>query len=613
MCGIFGYLNKKNRPAEPGPLEKAVAAMAHRGPDGTGRELLGAVGLAHRRLAIIDLSPAGAQPMSTPDGRLTIVYNGEVYNFGEHRRALIKAGVEFTSETDTEVILRLYEREGPACLTKLNGMFALAVHDKRDGSLFLARDRLGIKPLYYADGDERLVFGSEIRAMLRSGLVRPRLSKEGLNSYLALGAVQEPLTIIDGIRMLPPGHWALVQDGRMKVESFWQLPSGQETGPVRDRAELVGELGELLADAVRMRLLGDVPVGAFLSGGLDSTSIVSLMARAEGPAPRTVSVVFPQKELSEAPFSRLAARAYGTEHQEMDLTPGRIAELMPAALAAMDQPTNDGVNTYVVSRETRRAGLTVALSGLGGDELFGGYRTFRLAPALARLKPLLPGPLGSLAGGLTGLLLKKTDRALKLGRWFAGQGLEGNAYFHARELFGPRARAELCPLLEPADLVPPEPYRESLGGDLFNRVSVLEVSHYMRHMLLRDADVMSMAHGLEVRVPLLDHRVVELLLSLPGAFKARGRPPKPLLAEAVGDLPPEIVERTKMGFALPYGHWLRTTLRERVETALLADDGFYDPAAAGRLWSRFLAGKSHWARPWALYVLKDWSRRQGLV
>jgi asparagine synthase (glutamine-hydrolysing) len=623
MCGIAGSLIKKESGTIEAALGRMAIALSHRGPDDAGVQLIPvcdeaySLGFAHCRLSIIDLSPAGHQPMQDPDTGNWIVYNGEIYNFQDVRRELEEQGERFRSQTDTEVILKAYARYGLECLHRFRGMFAFGLWDVRRQRLFLARDRLGIKPLYYCQSPDRLLFASEVRALLASGLVSRQLALAGLDSYLTLGAVQDPLTMIEHVYALEAGHYGIWQDGEFIVHTYWKLPTqvNEEWGHW-PRRKIVDHLRELLEESIRLRLISDVPLGAFLSGGVDSSAITSLMTRALPMPLRTVSIVFPERKFSEGQYMCRIAQRFKTQHTEVVLTAKDMLEILPEALAAMDQPTFDGINTYIVSKHTRQAGLTVALSGIGGDELFGGYPGFLWAPRLERLREWMPGPVRSAVGTVVQQALRHNDRGRKLGRWFQNRDLDGGVYFLIRELFSPGDRRHLVPELngdagQPTRAV----LDESASLDAWNRVSVLELSHYMRNVLLRDADNMSMAHALEVRLPLLDHRLVEFMLSLAGNVKVTGNQPKSLLVEAIGDLPPEIVSRRKRGFILPFSRWLRDQLKDNVETVLLDASGtgalieVFDRTTVHDIWKRFLNGKGVWVRPWALYVVRQWCAR----
>lgn len=622
MCGIAGIWAADHGRALGQAVNRMTMAMYHRGPDDGGMETIetqsGCLVLGARRLAIQDLSKAGHQPMQDPETGNWLVFNGEVYNFRALREDLKAVGVRFRSGTDTEVLLGAYRLWGLEAIGRLRGMFAFALWDAHRQRLLLARDPVGVKPLYYAELDNGFAFASEVRALLASGLMPRRLSREGLLSYLALGAVQEPHTMVESVRALPSAHLGLRSNGQFELRQYWSLrqcfePNGRVA---KDVDGVAGEIRSTLASAVSLRLISDAPVGVFLSGGLDSSTITALAAQQSAQPIRTVSVVLEERAFSEESFIDLVTQRYGTQHTEIRLTHQGFAYLLPDAIAAMDQPTFDGVNTYVVSQQARKAGLTVVLSGIGGDELFGGYPSFGRAPGLKAMRQWIPSRLRRPLAALVRSAAGDTDRARKLSRWVRADGdLDGHGASLARELFGPTDRQRLAKEGSPAHLL--EEMNEELTGlDDFNSISYFELSHYLRNVLLRDTDVMGMAHSLELREPLLDQHLIELVASLPGPIKQSGPGPKPLLVRAMReDLPPQILHRTKMGFTFPFAEWLRRTLRHSVEETLL-DPGLgglvgqaLDSTAVKHVWQRFLAGSSSWVRPWSLYVLKQWAAR----
>lgn len=588
--------------------------MVHRGPDDGGYYLNSFIGLVHRRLSIIDLSPAGHQPMSNEEGTLWITYNGEVYNFPELRVELESKGYRFRSHTDTEVILHLYQELGEKCLERLNGIFAFAIWDAKRNKLFLARDRLGIKPLYYYVDNEKLVFASEVRAILESRIIPKKLSLSGLCSYLALGAVQDPLTMVDGIYALPAGHYGTCQDRVLKIKPYWKLPEGIDKDIARlSREEISGRIKELLLDSTRIQLISDVPLVVFLSGGIDSSTIVALTSQVSDIPIKTISIIFQEQKFSETPYMRMVANKFMTDHVEVLLTADDMLNELPEALAAMDQPTFDGINTYIVSKHTKASGLTVALSGLGGDELFAGYNSFKWAPILQKMKRLTPGLLGQAMGSFMNLFYGDSDRGIKLSRWFKGECPDGNAYLLVRELFTADDIQRLVPELNGNYHLPSDSLSGFSTSDPVDWVSRCELSYYMLNVLLRDTDVMSMAHGLEVRVPFLDHRLVEMVLSIPGKMKLDEKTPKSLLVSALdGLLPGELIYRKKQGFVLPFSVWVRGVLKKQIEDTLLKPNSggpmadILDHQSVYEIWNRFLTGRANWVRPWALYVLKSW-------
>jgi asparagine synthase (glutamine-hydrolysing) len=607
MCGIGGVV--VSSPAQLRPtVEHMLSHLRHRGPDDAGIHIdeSGVAALCAARLAIRDLSPRGHQPMAGPNGDV-IAFNGELYNADKLRRELRSAGRAFVGGADTEVALAAYERWGEDAWVRLRGMFAIAVWDSRAQTLVLVRDPLGVKPLYVSHDDGRLVFASELRALLRGRLRPPALSRDALCTFLATGAVEEPRAIVDGVRMLAPGAALRLKDDTVRESVFWSVESAFARRARASRADVVVELRERLEAAVRRQLVSDTPLGVFLSGGIDSSTLVGL-ASTVADTPRTVSVVFGEERYSEAPYIEAVRRRWSTVHHEVQVTADDFLARLPAALRAMDQPTVDGVNTFVVSELARRSGLTVALSGLGGDELFAGYELFRTGPRLERLRDRLP-QLPSRAAALGGrLAYGRSDRGRKLGGWLAGE--HSSAYVLQRELFDASTREALLGASPEAGA-----YRAPRALDV-NAISKLELTCYMRNMLLRDADVMSMSHGLEVRVPFLDQDVVELVAGVGSEHKVADGRHKALLVDAVADLLPDpIVNREKMGFTLPFEKWLRGTLRDEVRDRLLEPScggeigAALRPKAVAEVWKRFERGDTSWTRPWALYTAKVWGER----
>jgi asparagine synthase (glutamine-hydrolysing) len=632
MCGIFGVVSR-GAPLPADFLSKATQSLAHRGPDDAGTILLNAadqeIGFAHTRLSIIDLSPLGHQPMQDPVTGNWIIFNGEIYNFRELRKELEAAGVEFKSHSDTEVILAAYRVWGESCLTRLDGMFAFALWDAPRKRLLLARDPMGIKPLYYHQSERMFIFSSEVRTLLQTGLVPRKTDPTGVLSYLTFGSVYEPWTIVKGVRAVPPGHVLTIGNGSVSSREYWNALQS----PVRDGSEgkssdgskngTAVQLPVILRDAVLSHLVSDVPVGVFLSGGIDSSALVAVLSH-NGVRANTFSLVFEEEEFDEGRYSREIARRFGTEHHEIPISPQDTLASLPEALCAMDQPTIDGINTYLVSDKTRAAGVKVALTGLGADEMFAGYSNFRHVPrmeafskGLGRLPRLARRPLSASVALFTG----KGDRGRKLEELTAGLGSMLHPtfihpYFLVRTLFGAAERERLFQspdyggLQQSFDRGLQESVTESQFLDPINRVSYLESRWYMRNTLLRDSDFMSMAHGLELRVPFLDKALVEACFRIPGDKKLKGDSPKSLLLASLGvELPREIVNRPKRGFTLPFEHWLRCEMRPVVEDALLKsnwDQTSISASAVREVWNRFLAGETSWSRPWSLFVLQRW-------
>lgn len=629
MCGIAGIILNPDQelPDLAARLGAMAAAMRHRGPDDEGIYLAanGRSGLANRRLAIRDLSPAGHMPMGSDDETVWITYNGEIYNADELRPELETAGYRFRSHSDTEVILRGYEAWGTAVVPRLRGMFAFAIYDRRAGEpaarLLLARDHLGIKPLYYAQTAVAFIFASELKAMLASGLISREVDPAGLVGYLQLGSVPNPRTIYRAVQGLPPAsiiQFPLAQMRQPQPEPYWELPQDEDAGITP--ADAQEQIAALLAEAVRIRLVSDVPLGAFLSGGLDSSAVVALMRRATDGPIRTCSMIFAEAAYSEAPYARAMAGAVGAEHYERVVTAADLQSELPHILAAMDQPSVDGVNTYFVSQTARQAGLTVALSGLGGDELFGGYpNTFGEAPKVyqgLRAAQAIPGAAGLASWGIR--QFHRHNGWLRLADALQQPASLANAYLARRGLFAPsEVRALVRPELwqEASQTFDPIQHITNRAGapaQISNPksqmawVSRAELRTYTHHQLLRDTDVMSMAHSLEVREPLLDVRLVEKMLRLPAAIKQRPAPglngPKPLLTAVLGaQLPPIIrARRDKQGFTFPFAVWLQGALANEL---LHGAPGLLQPGAVEKLRADFANGRVHWSRLWAVMVL----------
>jgi len=625
-----------------------TAAMRHRGPDDEGY-LIGdarAPGLAlgMRRLSIIDL-PGGHQPIWNEARDVAAIFNGEIYNHRELRERLAMLGHRFATKADTEVLVHGWEEWGDELLSELRGMFAFALLDLRSRYatapiLFLARDPLGIKPLYYTQSDDGFAFASEVRALLAADAIRPELSQDALTSYLLFGSVSEPVTMLEGVFSLPPGHQMLlyVPERRRtpRARPWWDMarsPAARDPKKPRDIAAAAQRLRPMLEDAVRKHLIADVPVGLFLSSGLDSGAIAALAARAQ-PGIHSFTLTFPGTPYDEGGAAREVATHCGTEHREIPLDGGAVVRRIDEALGALDQPTMDGINTYFVSWAARETGLKVALSGLGGDELFAGYTNFAdTAPMrrLIRAAWFVPAPLrralapmiAAIAGGGA-----SPDRGRKAaGAWRSPDALP-HPYFFTRTLF-PVGRIER--LIDPqfrastinADGMTLNPtwlgWLERAASEAQKLMPTagtawLEMRTYMASTLLRDTDAVSMARSLEVRVPLLDTPLVEFVQALPEAARQRANTPKALLIEAVRDmLPAGILQQRKRTFTLPWETWLRGPLRPRVEASLA------QPAAAlashlrreglGRVWNDFLSGGTSWSRAWSLFVLNEWCRR----
>jgi asparagine synthase (glutamine-hydrolysing) len=611
VCGLAGALAKDPREAERA-VEAMCRRMVPRGPDDEGVNVIpagdGWIALGSTRLAIIDLSPAGHQPMHDPERGTTIVYNGMIYNYRELRRELEASGVTFTSDCDTEVVLKAYDLHGPRCVEKLRGMFAFAIWDSRNRELFLARDRLGIKPLYYCHRGREFLFASQVKALLASGLVDRRFSPEGVATFLGLGAVSDPLTIVEDVRALPAGHTATFADGGLRLNRYWELQPTPQVDCSRDDA--VARLRATLDETVGGHLVSDAPLGVFLSGGLDSSVLTALAARHTDHL-KAISVVFGERAYSEETYIDAVTRKLGVDHVRVCLDAASLRNQLTDAFAAMDQPSFDGINTYFVSKAAHEAGLKVALSGLGADELFDGYGYARRTATLERVRRL-PDPVLRLASA--GALTRRLGaRGQKMGNWLAGELTPGSSYELLRRLFLPAEVRQLMPASVTFDGLP-RPASLDPSGDVAHQLSVLDLTNYTKNVLLRDTDAMSMANSLEVRVPYLDDRFVESMLRVPSAFRARKN--KALLAASARDLlPQEVLDRKKHGFLLPLRTWMLGDLRSEVASTLTnppaSVHALLDQRETRRVWTRFSSDEKNWLRPWALYALCKWV--EGLV
>lgn len=627
MCGIWGFVGEKDT-VNIADAWDGLCSIQDRGPDDWGLYVDGRgkltkestidnaktnVAFGNRRLSILDLSEAGNQPMSTPEGSW-IVYNGEVYNYREIRDELREMGYEFHTGTDTEVILRAYEEYGSKCVERFRGMFAFAIYEP-DGSVFLARDRFGIKPLYYEHSGDHLAFASELTALLDADIVAPELDPVGVDGFLTFGYVPGSETIVKGITSMPPGSTMKFnpKTGEHSINQYWEPSFGQGDNGNADRVR------ELLTESVKLRLRSDVPVGAFLSGGLDSSTIVALMRDLSMTGREdlhTYSVGFDQDSYSEADFAEAVADEFGTVHTTETITAKDVKTNLDDIIVKMDQPTIDGVNTYFVSQLAADDGVKVALSGLGSDELFYGYPSFESVPRRYRVAATLyhlprsvrkSGAIAAarLARPLVGAGVSKITDALGSSDPF------GAAYLSVRSLFSRRTRKSLIESDVSVD------WAARIGDDIaetldhagsHDAVSDAELSWYMRDQLLRQTDTMSMAHSLEVRVPFLDTALAEYVTD--SAPKSKREDEKGLLKSAVNDIvSPLVTDREKTGFEFPFAAWLQSDLVDVVDEALATDaleNTPLSPLTVSTVRDQFEAGDVHWSRLWALVVLSLW-------
>lgn len=622
MCGIAGIIAPRGQAPGREALERMALAEAHRGPDGQGIALSGRAGLAHRRLAVIDLV-TGDQPMANEDGRVRIVFNGEIYNHQQLRRELEAKGHTFATASDTEAIVHAYEEYGPACVEKLRGMFAFAIWDERDGMLFAARDRLGKKPFHYALHEGHFLFASEPAALLAFPGLSRQPDMEALGLYLTLQYVPDPFCAFAHIRKLPAGHTLTFRDGSVATRRYWRLRF--EPKATACEQELAEELRALVTESTRLRLIADVPLGAHLSGGIDSSIVTAVMAGLCDRPVKTFSIGFREEAFSELHKARAVAARYGTDHTEFVVEYGHVPATLERIVAHVGEPFADpaALPAWFLARETRAA-VTVAVNGDGGDELFAGYQRMWL-DRLARLYRLLPGFVtGGLVPAVAGLIPSRAGKPIEKDWAEAAKRLSQVVAAGPKagiigwgSYFSPQAaqrlwRPEAAPQADPVALVA-RAFDAALAANSLDRTLSADLDTYLPGCLLVKADRMAMAHGLEGRSPLLDHRLAEWAARLPAELKLRGRTGKYLLRKAFARLlPPEVTAQGKQGFGVPVGAWLRGGLKGWSRELLLegvAAKSLFRPEEIARLLGEHQSGRAdHGKRIWALAALELWLR-----
>lgn len=614
MCGIAGITGLTNREQSLAAVMAMNQRQAHRGPDDEGTFADDYTALGHRRLAIIDLSPAGHQPMFSEDENHVIVFNGEIYNFREIKQSF--PDHQFHSGSDTEVILKAFATHGNKCVHLFNGMFAFAIWDKSKKELFIARDRLGIKPLYYFHRDSLLVFASEIRALLASGLVPRKINGQAIAEYFTYQTVHAPETIVENVQMLMPGHFMTLSSNGVRIEKYWDpVNQASKNNSQRKYNEVCNDIRTLFESSVKRRLISDVPFGAFLSGGIDSSAVVGQMSKVLDQPVKTFNISFDESEFSESRYARMIAEKFRTEHHELVLKPSDFLHLLPKALSAIDHPSGDGPNSYVVSKITRENGITMALSGLGGDELFAGYPVFNRAMLAFQNRWIWKMP-SAVRKQIGSMLMKYRPGAAstKISQLLAMDNLTVESVVAiSRQIQTQDSVRRLLTFDPPEDRVGSmitTALREAKSLGTLSKVSIGEMIAYMQNVLLRDTDQMSMAPALEVRVPFLDYTLVEYVLGLGDDLK---KPvyPKKLLVDSLGDLlPAEIVHRKKMGFVFPWANWMRNELKDLCNMHLhsLSKRRFIQGEELLDRWQRFLNNDPsvRWADLWIAVVLEHW-------
>ena len=620
MCGIAGIIGDSDEEK----INKMINAMNHRGPDDSGTYIENPIiSLGHKRLSIIDLTYAGHQPMIDEQTCNVLVYNGEIYNFKEIRRELEKKGYSFKSNTDTEVLLKAFIEWKEKCLDKFNGMFAFAIWQKKEITLFLARDRLGIKPLYYYNckKENKFYFASQVKAILQNKEIDKKLNYKALSYYLKYNSFPQPYTLIENIYMFPPGHYGFFKDGELKLTKYWDIDFNKVEHIGYDEAKK--EIKRLFKEAVERRLISDVPVGTFLSGGIDSTAITAIASKTLGKKMNTYSVGFGEEggklNLTELPYARISSKRYDTVHQEVTVTGKDVLENFEDIIEKIDLPSGDGVNTYFVSKAAKN-GVTVALSGLGGDELFAGYPNFRTYKTREQIKKMIPSFLIKLIK-FSFRISPENKRNFSLLEYFNKLDKEFiHKYQDVRSLFENKTISDMLNNKiseEEIDVFLSDYYSQldyKNESDVVKKVSRLELQNYMRNVLLKDSDAMSMAHSLEVRFPFLDHKLIEFVQKLPSEYLLKGKRTKNILIDALSDLlPSEIINKSKTGFEIPMDYWLKNELRPIVEDVFseksLKKRDFFNVDLLLKIKQDFYDNKIPYMAVWVIVVLEYWLRK----
>jgi len=628
MCGIAGIITSPDRKVDQATLKKMTDAIIHRGPDESGIYLESGIGLGHRRLSIIDLE-SGQQPMSSSDGAVTICYNGEIYNFNQIRTELEAKGYHFRTRCDTEVIMNAYHAWGPDSVKRLRGMFAYVIYDKRNRQVFMARDRLGIKPLFYAPvGEKTILFGSELKALSAHPDFAPALRKESLEDYFSLGYVAEPHTIYQNVFKLEPGHSLVIDmlSGKIRKDQYWNLHfSGDYKGSFGEARD---ELQERVREATKIRMVADVPLGAFLSGGVDSSAVVADMATISDTPVNSCSIGFSDPAYNETDYALKVARQYNTNHWSREIDPDDYS-LVGKLIDIYDEPYADSsaLPTYRVC-ELAREKVTVALSGDGGDENLAGYRRYQLQMFEQKMRGIFPDALRKPLFGLLGRAYPKADWAPRIFRAKTTfQGLARDhveSYFHGVSILKGDMRGQLFSNGLKRDL---QGYNsldlfrkygaQSGSDDPLSILQYIDIKTYLVGDILTKVDRASMAHSLEVRVPLLDHELVEWIASLPSRFKLQDGEGKYIFKKSLeGRLPEDILYRPKMGFGVPLGKWFRNELKQNIREAVLSermlDCGFFDAGYLHRLVEHHQSGLRDYSAPlWTLMMFDQFLSRQG--
>jgi asparagine synthase (glutamine-hydrolysing) len=614
MCGISAIIHPKEKHLVRATLERMNAAMTHRGPDADGIYTNENIGLGHRRLSIIDTENSANQPMLSSNKKWIIAFNGEIYNYVELKAKELQ-GVSFQTESDTEVILELFQKHGIECLSKLKGMFAFVLHNIETSETFVVRDRYGMKPLYYSMQKTECVIASELRALLASDAVPRKLNRVALEEYVETQTVCAPNTLIENVQLLEAGHYLHFKKNETEKHCYYRL-LGDTSYELSDKKSTQELLRSTLRESVMQHMRADVPFGAFLSGGIDSSLLVGLMSEVRSEKINTFQISFEEEAFDERKYAQLVAKKFNTDHHEINLSEDVFLQDIPAAVAAIDFPSGDGPNTFAVSKAAKEAGITVAISGLGGDELFAGYPVFQYMQSIEKSFLLkLSYPLRKSASVLLNTI--SSSRSLRKKAELLGlpKANLASAFPLIRNVW--KANELITRTTKHFEIENNFNFIFEKNAPLLNRVSAAEIESYMQHVLLRDSDQMSMAHSLEIRVPFLDHAVVELATHLSTNLK-NPTSPKKFLTESFADLlPHEVVNRKKMGFTLPWNVWMKNELRDFTEQGfiVLYEHAVVNEKVLGNAWHKFLNGNEEksFISFWHLSVLGHWMKNNRIT
>lgn len=618
MCGIAGIVSFNRSINLPVTIRNMTNAMAHRGPDADGFYTNDTIALGHRRLSIIDLSEAANHPIADYTGRYLVIFNGEIYNFRDVKKMLPE--YPFTTNGDTEVLLAAYSKWGPDCLSLLKGMFAFAIWDAVEKVLFIARDRMGVKPVYYFVNDEMFLFASETRALLASGQIAAKANTAAIKEFLSYQSVGFPQSAIQGILQLEAGSYILIQSNRHTVKKYWNITSRPSVDfDFDNRLQVLQQVRQLLRNSVERRLVSDVPLGAFLSGGIDSSAVVGLMAEVSTAPVNTFTVGFEEKEFDESGYAGIISRRFNTRHNQVVLKPDVFLNELTNALDAMDTPSGDGVNTFVVSKAIRQSGLTVALSGVGGDELFAGYPFFKQYLQLKKYTALWQSTKWLRQGAA--IALGNNNKALRMKQLLKAPGASIRYFYpQFRRIIAPDLMSSLTRWNQHDDTMM-EKQLAALPSSLeafplLSQVSIAEYLGYTQHTLLKDTDQFAMAVSLEVREPFFDHDLVEFVLTIPDNLKFPEYPKRLLVESLQGLLPDEIVHRKKQGFLFPWSVWMKKELHAFCETHLqrIARRDFINGGNLLAYWKRFLNNDPsvQWMEIWLFIILEYWMEKNSI-